>query len=451
MASWLPRSLAGRTILTLFIGLSASHLLSLAVYSAERVETPPWIDQTQALERAAVVAGLVEAAAAGDRPALIQAADAPLFHVRLAATAAPAADDPALSRQMRARLGGLPDRQVAVALSADHDQVLALSADHDQVLRAAIETPDRLWLTIEAAIPHRHPFWGSHAGVSALVMMVAILAMAFWVVRRLTRPLSEVAAAAERFGQDVAAPPLPETGPDEVRRVACAFNRMQRQLRRFVEDRTRMLAAISHDLRTPITLLRLRTEFITDLEQQTRMRANLDEMEAMISATLAFARDDTAREASQTVDLVGLVASLCDDMADAGLPVSFEPLGRLPMACRLTALRRAFTNLVNNAIKYGGAARVVLTVTDGAVIIAIDDDGPGIPEDEQENVFQPFYRLDSSRNAETGGVGLGLSVARTILHAHGGDIRFRNRPEGGLRVTVTLPRPVAGRGQPDQR
>ncbi len=158
-----------------------------------------------------------------------------------------------------------------------------------------------------------------------LVMGVAILLLSFWVVRRLTKPLSEVAAAAERLGRDVGAPPLSESGPLEVRMVARAFNNMQERLCRFVEDRTRMLAAISHDLRTPITLLRLRTEFIAETEEKVRMRATLDEMEAMIAATLPFARDEADTEPRQTVYLVGLLSSICYDMADAGLPVSFEP------------------------------------------------------------------------------------------------------------------------------
>ncbi|MEI6557611.1 MAG: ATP-binding protein [Rhodospirillaceae bacterium] len=284
----------------------------------------------------------------------------------------------------------------------------------------------------------------AHGGISALVMAVPVLVLSLWVVRRLTRPLSEIAAAAERFGRDVGAPPLPETGPDEVRMVARAFNAMQRQLRSFVEDRTRMLAAISHDLRTPITLLRLRTEFIADPEEQARMRATLDEMEAMIAATLSFAREDAAREARQTVDLVGLLSSICYDMADAGLPVSFEPepAGRRPFECRRSALKRALTNLIDNAVTYGHAARIALTAGGASLIVTIDDDGPGIPEAEQEAVFSPFYRLEPSRNSATGGVGLGLSVVRTVIQAHGGTIGFTNRPEGGLTATVTLPLPT---------
>jgi len=335
-----PQSLAGRTILTLLVGLSASHLVSLVVFTVGQ-------------------------------------------------TGAPACPDPS----------------------------------------------------------HVHPFWASYTGVSSLVMAAAILLLSLWVVRRLTRPLSEVAAAAERLGQGVDALPLAETGSLEVRLVARAFNSMQERLRRFVEDRTRMLAAISHDLRTPITLLRLRTEFIGDAEEQARMRATLDEMEAMIAATLSFARDDATSE-PRLMDLVGPLSSICYDLADAGLPVSFEPTGRLPFECRPAALKRALTNLIENGVKYGHAARVALSALEANILITVEDDGPGIPAAEHENVFAPFYRLESSRNASTGGVGLGLSVARTVIHGHGGDIRFRNRPEGGLRIEVTLPYPVAPRDMP---
>ncbi|MBI1208856.1 MAG: HAMP domain-containing protein [Azospirillum sp.] len=259
------------------------------------------------------------------------------------------------------------------------------------------------------------------------------------IVRYLTVPLTRVARAAERFGQDLSAPPLPEVGAAEARAVARAFNEMNRRIRQFVEDRTRMIAAISHDLRTPITLLRLRTEFITDPDERARMRATLAEMEGMIAATLAFARDDAADEPRLRVDLAALLSSICYDMADAGLPVRFEPESKVSLECRPGALRRALTNLLDNSVKYGGGARVSLAESEREIRILIDDDGPGIAEAEQEAVFRPFYRLEPSRNREFGGVGLGLSVARTIIHGHGGAITLANRPEGGLRVTLTLP------------
>lgn len=458
----LPRSLAGRTVLTLLVGLTASHLLSMVVYSSERVESLLLTDETQSIERVATIAHLIDEVPVQWRQAIVEAADSPTLRVSIATKGDPLGEavggGPALAALLHQRLGAGPERRIQVSLTepaaiegelapirwAQKMVVSILHGPiHGRVVSASIETVDGQWINFHSPVLDFHPLWAGHAGISALVMGSAILLLSFWVVRRLTRPLSQVAAAAERLGRDVDAPPLSETGPVEVRMVARAFNSMQERLRRFVEDRTRMLAAISHDLRTPITLLRLRTEFISETEEKTRMRATLDEMEAMIAATLSFARDDAANEPRQTVDLVGLLSSVCYDLADAGLPVSFdsETIDRLPIDCRSTALKRAVTNLIDNGLKYGQTVEVTLSVSGANIVITVDDTGPGIPEAEQEKVFAPFYRLDPSRNTTTGGVGLGLSVARTVIHAHGGDIRFKNRPENGLRVEVTLPLP----------
>ena len=216
---------------------------------------------------------------------------------------------------------------------------------------------------------------------------------------------------------------------------------MQKRLRSFIEDRTQMLAAISHDLRTPITRMRLRAEFVEDEEQRDKMLRDLDEMEAMIAATLSFARDDATREERVQIDLADLLQSLCDQAADGGgLTADYTGPRRLAMFGAPMALKRAFSNLIDNALKYGHAAHVALDAGEGEVVIAIADDGPGIPDNQLDKVFAAFYRVESSRSRETGGVGLGLAVVRSILRGHGGDIELANRPEGGLRATVTLPR-----------
>jgi len=258
-------------------------------------------------------------------------------------------------------------------------------------------------------------------------------------VRRITRPLSEIALAAERLGRDVQAPPLPERGASEVRRAAQAFNRMQTRLRGLIDGRTRMLAAISHDLRTPITRLRLRAELIDDEEQREKTLADLSEMEKMIASTLAFARDDAQTEPRETVDLASLLQSVCDDLSDAGRDCTFEEALPTPYVCRPLALRRALTNLVENAVAYGARARAALIKEVSRIVIRIDDDGPGIPEAELGQVFEPFYRLERSRSRETGGTGIGLCVVQSVAQAHGGEVRLSNRPEGGLRAELILP------------
>ena len=276
-------------------------------------------------------------------------------------------------------------------------------------------------------------------GTSVASICLVSAALSLWFARRLSRGLAGFAAAAEEFGRSAEAPPLPETGPVELTRATGAFNLMQQRLQRFVHDRTQMLAAISHDLRTPLTRMRLRAEFVDDDEQRGKMLHDIGEMETMISATLAFARDDVTREPRKEEDLDELLDHLCESLAETGHEMRYEAVGPVPIRCSPTALRRAFANLLENATKYGQRARVALSQAQGQVTVEIDDDGPGIPPEMREQVFQPFFRLESSRNRDTGGVGLGLSVARTIIRGHGGDISLANRPGGGLRATIVLP------------
>jgi hypothetical protein len=275
-------------------------------------------------------------------------------------------------------------------------------------------------------------------------MTLAAIGLTLWAVRRLTRPVRDLAAAADRLGRDVNAPPLPENGPTEVATAARAFNTMAERIRRFVGDRTQMLAAIGHDLKTPITRLKLRAELMDDDEQRRKVLSDLEEMEGMIAATLAFARDDAAAEPSVPLDLAALCRTVLDEAADTkpemAEAIAYEGPEHLTVKARPMALKRALANLVGNAVAYGNAARLRLAqAAPGQLRIAIEDDGPGVPEDELEGVFQPFRRLETSRNRETGGTGLGLPIARNILRAHGGDVVLRNRDGGGLTALATLP------------
>ncbi len=229
-------------------------------------------------------------------------------------------------------------------------------------------------------------------------------------------------------------------GPTEIREAADAFNQMQRRIRRFVEDRTRMLAAVSHDLRTMLTRFRLRAEYIDDDEQRAKALADLAEMQAMLDATLSFARDDASAEPRTSVDLSSLLQTLCDDLADAGQPVAYDGPHRVTLACRPAALGRALANLIDNAVKYGGEAEVGMSDGADEVVIRIADRGPGIADSDREKVFAPFFRIEESRSRETGGTGLGLALARNIVRGHGGDITLEDREGGGLVAHVALPR-----------
>ncbi len=311
-------------------------------------------------------------------------------------------------------------------------------------LEVSVRLPDEAWLNVRLRLrPVR--FWHSPTFLAAFVLMTfAAGLLAVWAVRRLTGPVATLAAAAERLGRDVNAPPLPETGPSEVRVAAVAFNTMAARIRRFVQDRTFLIAAIGHDLRTPITRMKLRAEFIEEDELRFKFLADLDELEAMVAATLAFGRDASRSEPVVALDLGALLRTVVDEIADAS-PGAAEQVrvhgpDHVVMHGRPMALKRAIANLVGNAVKYAGGAEVGLRrALGGAITVTIDDDGPGIPPDELERVFDPFYRVEASRNRETGGTGLGLSIARNILRAHGGDVVLGNRSARGMRATITLP------------
>ncbi|TVR78842.1 MAG: HAMP domain-containing protein [Rhodospirillales bacterium] len=309
-----------------------------------------------------------------------------------------------------------------------------------KVLAGSFALGDGTWLNFATAFANLRPFWSTQFFLIIAATLLIALSASVWAVRWASRPLTTLAGAAERLGLDIGAPALSEEGPREVRLASRAFNEMQQRLQGFVRDRTQMLAAISHDLRTPITRMRLRAELVDDAEQRGKMLADLAEMEAMIAATLSFARDDPARESPEPLDLAALIQSLVADAADAGAEAHYQGPDLIGFTGRPTALKRAFGNLIDNAIAYGGSARVAAAVADQTITVTVADSGPGIPPDERDRVFEPFYRIEGSRSRETGGVGLGLAVVRSAVRAHGGEVELGDGPGGGLIVTVTLPR-----------
>jgi signal transduction histidine kinase len=301
--------------------------------------------------------------------------------------------------------------------------------------------PDRRWLNVEGFISPTQ-FWPVILLIVLEVIFVGTILFYIWSINRFSTPLRSFQEAAEKLGVDIKKQIELEEyeGPQIIRETAQAMNRMQERIRCLLKDRTLMLAAIAHDLRTPITRLKLRADFFKDDVQRNKMIKDLDEMEEMISEVLAFARADDSDEAKIKLDLNALLLSLCDDMSDVGYAVTYgSGFSRLPYLGRSSALRRAFTNLVQNAINYGKCAHVYLrSAPGGRHRVIIEDEGPGISEKELEKVFSPFYRCDVSRSKNVAGTGLGLAVTEGIIRSHGGEIQLQNRPEGGLRVTVIL-------------
>ncbi len=454
-----PDSIAGRTMIVLLLGLTVSHLASIALLSTDRHDAVLRASERLCAERLASIARLLDHTPPAGRPRLVADLASPTLGIVIAAGPAVAspmgAGDGHLpaDEAFRAAFGRMPPGRLHVHHRVVPGPPRSLWANlldgfpKDQVMEVSFRLSDGGWANFTMAMAQAAALWSPHAVASVLVMMAGIVVLGGWATGWVGRPLATFAQAADRLGRDVNAPPLPAGGPREVRHAVAAFNEMQASIRRFVEDRTRMLAAISHDLRSPITRMRLRTEMLAEGEPRARMLADLDEMEAMVASALDFARGEAADEPPQLIDLAATIATICDNAADLGLSAAYAWEGRLPCTCRPLALKRALTNLVENAARYGGRATVQTRRTARAIETVIDDEGPGIPAAEREKVFTPFYRLEGSRNRKTGGVGLGMTVARTIVRSHGGDIRLENRPEGGLRVVVVLPQAaMAGDG-----
>ncbi len=440
LPAW-PNSLANRTLLTLLLGLAVVQGAGLTIHALDRIELQRFAELRDIGIRVMSIYRSMVATSVGERAATLREMDLGPGVKAMLADSPPLAPDmmpPPYGGQIRVNMGLVPVRPP----NRPRDVEIRGTPWSDMIV-VGFEFPDTGWLILHMPIPRPRP-WHSPFFLLAFVLMTAAAAvLSFWAVQRLTRPVSLLAEAAERLGRDVNAPPLPETGPDEVRRAAAAFNTMAARIRRFVQDRTFLITAIGHDLRTPITRLKLRAEFIDDDEQRQKFMADLDELDSMVSATLVFGRDTADTEPAVAFDLVALLRTVLDDCADArpeaADALSFTGPPHLTVTGRILALKRSFANLVNNAVKYGNAARVTLSMGEGQAVVTVEDDGPGLPPDELERIFEPFYRVEDSRNRETGGTGLGLPIARNILRAHGGDVVLGNRAGGGARALVTLP------------
>ena len=464
MTRFLPRSLFGQTLLILLAGLLISHLVGSLIYGNDREQAVRVVGGFATAQRIANLTRLIEDMPRERRELMIAALSDPTFRVSLSnepSAIVPAGDDgpiaPAIREFLVDQLSPAITGQPRVSVASTKGSIFGgwhpmmghgpmmhgfghfgpFGAFGD--LRVAVPLQDGHWLSFITQVPASGPAVSRQFLVSMALMATILLALSVWVVRRVTAPLASLSAAAMRLGNDLNAPPLPDTGTVEMQRASRAFNTMQARLRSLLEDRTRMLAAISHDLRTPLTLLRLRAENFADTTERDKTLTIIAEMDAMVAETLRFARDQATAEPRRRTDLTVLLGSVIDDALDAGAPVSMEPAMPIVYECQPAALKRALTNLLDNAVKYGKRARAAIRSTPRAVEITIDDDGPGIPEAELGRVFEPFYRVEGSRSRDTGGIGLGLAIALSVVQGHGGQLRLSNRPEGGLRASAVLP------------
>jgi signal transduction histidine kinase len=438
-----PRSLAVRLFLLLLGGVLAAVFITTGLALQERGRMMQSFREQAVAERLADFLHLLAALPPEQRSATVRAL--PSGHWRIEPGDTPPAEPVESSQSFTAALAEAAGPEIRVETAwrtRGHDcRSGPAECPRTRTVGVRVRFADGQRALIEGTHeppPARPP------GVAGFVANLSILAgipaaVAWFAVRLVLQPLRRLAEAAEAFGRDPEHPPMDESGPSEVRQAARTFNRMRERLRSHIEERTRILAAITHDLKTPLTRMRLRLEQCEDERLRARLAEDAAAMQALVDEGLALARSLDSGQPPQTVDLGALLQSLCDDTVDAGGDARFEGSENALASGRPDALRRGFLNLIDNAVKYGGEADVTLERSGDDWLVRVRDRGPGIPEQHLGDVMQPFFRLETSRSRETGGTGLGLSIAANLLAAQGGVLSLHNRPEGGLEARVRLP------------
>ncbi|MGH8307455.1 MAG: ATP-binding protein [Gammaproteobacteria bacterium] len=446
MRLW-PRSLFGRLILVLIAGLIVAQIIATFLSLHERDQALVHFSDQQWVQRNVDAVRLIESLPVSERAQVAGILTSP----RLTVTLETAADDPAgalppdvdaaeFQAQLRRQLSGHLVRGYMLHVPVP-EQARTASFEVGYRTRSItqVQLSDGGWVRFDFLRPLQLAGWPYPLLVDIVVLLIAVIVLSLVAVRWMTRPLSALSSAADELGRDIRRAPVPETGPAEVRHAARAFNEMQTRLVRYVEDRTRLLTAISHDLKTPITRMRLRAELLEDETLKGKLVRDLQEMEHMTNATLDFLRGLEVSEPPQPVDLMALLESVQADAAETDQPVSLKGSIHRVFNGRPQALRRCLENLVGNAVRYGERADISVEDSDASVTIHVRDAGPGIPENQLEKVFEPYYRLEEARSQAGGGTGLGLGIARNVALLHGGTLSLRNHPQGGLEAVLTLP------------
>ncbi len=429
--------ISGQIAALVIASIVALHLIITVTFLIHRPDQlEPSIDRHHSQLAASVQ--LLGAAPATERPRLrddIKRAYPQLDVEDLVSDAVPAGDTPPTPelRGLHRRLG-------------PNYRVFSLARDGSPH-RVGIALPDGTMLSANLLQDQRQrPFWGGPWIMTLLFAVISVSLLSLWAARALTAPLSSFAKAAEEFSLDGAAAPLPERGPAEIRSVAKALNRMRRRISGLIDDRTKMLAAISHDLRTPITRMRLRSEFIEDEGHRSRMLHDLDQMRSMLESVLSFLRNDRKLESMTLVDIASTLHLVTDQFTDMGHKVVYDGPQHAMATVRPDDLHRSVTNLVENAVKFGAETTVRLVVSPDVMTIEVEDDGPGISDARKDVMLEPFVRGDDARNMdEASGFGLGLSIAHSIMLAHGGELSLNDREPHGLIVRIRLPVRQQGR------
>jgi signal transduction histidine kinase len=463
---WLARSLFGRLVLVLLPVLVVAQFIGFALHMHERGEALSQASGLQSAQRIAGMVRLLDSLDTAQRRNIAQVLSSPALAVSLERSALVVAEEEKTARaalfaaMLRRFL--VDSRPVAVSVTdaapsepapmhpfggpgmhggwAPPMAAAQFLGGPGLKFVAQVRLRDGALATFDTRLPEQTASWPYRLLLSLAVLLVAVIAVSLVAVRWVTRPLRTFADAAQELGRDIHRPVLQERGPNEVARAARALNTMQSRLIAYLDERTRVLAAMSHDLKTPITRLRLRAELLEDSVLKTKIAADLEETQSMVDGALDYLRGAARGEAARPVDVTALLESLQADMQDLGGEVAIEGAALKPLPARPQALKRCVWNLLDNAVKYGSRARIAVDDDERRLRIRVLDEGPGIPAAEMEKVFEPFHRVESSRNRATGGTGLGLSIARGIAEDHRGSLELRNRPEGGLEATLILPR-----------
>jgi signal transduction histidine kinase len=424
-----PKNIGGQIAALVVASIIAIHLILAATFLVYRPDQAP-IDRGNG--QLAAVVQLLGAAPAAGRPRLVAdiARAFPQLDIgSLSRGPAPVPDEP----------DGLSLRSLHRRLGSNY-RIVSLPPEKD-IHKVGIVLPDGAMISAKLTADERQrPFWIGPWVLTLLFAAISVTLLGLWTARALTAPLSSFAMAAESFSLNGAPAPLPERGPEEIRSLAKALNRMRERITTLIDDRTRMLAAISHDLRTPITRMRLRSEFIEDDGHRSCMLGDLDQMRSMLESVLSFLRNDRKLESMTLVDIASTLQLVTDQFADMGHKVAYDGPQHAMATLRPDDLHRSITNLVENAVRFGAEATIRLTMSPDSVTIDVEDDGPGISDARKDAMLEPFVRGDEARNMdEAAGFGLGLSIARAIVLAHDGELSLNDRQPHGLVVRIELP------------
>jgi signal transduction histidine kinase len=437
MRRLLPRSLAGQMVLLIGMVLLIAQLANFALILNERQKLSLARSEGPALTAFARTAADLAAATPDFAEAVLDdnSRRGARFTLVPDSAIAEGERDSELENQAREALAsaGAPQGELRAARGAGRDERRRHSPNVD-FLRVALQRPDGHWLNGQLAVPRRDPLLALRLGVATLLLYLLVLGASIWIAIRIARPLRDLTRTADRFAGKTAPEEIVPSGPDDVAHAIAAFNAMNRRVIALLDEKDHMLGAIGHDLRTPLASLRIRIESMEPAEERAAAIAKIEEMTAMLEDILILARTGRAREEVRPVDIAALAESIVDDYQDLGQPVSFTPAPRQVAPVQADLLRRALRNLIDNAVKYGGGAQV--SVEPGTIRIV--DHGPGIPGPELDRVLQPFHRLETSRNRDSGGSGLGLAIARSIVEAQGGALSLEPTIPKGLTATIRL-------------